>query len=108
MMLPPTGLWPPRTQMAFIALIASVLGAATLTGMVAWLIWIFAHGAWAAATAPQRLTALAFIAYGTLFIVGLTITALGMAINRRSIRVTGPGGISGEISGGSDTESGGG
>lgn len=102
----PDPLWPPRTQMAFIALIASVLGAATLTGMVAWLIWIMWRGGWQLDTAQQRITVLAFVAYGTLFIVGLTITALGMAINRRSIRVTGPGGISGEISGGHDSEKG--
>lgn len=95
-------LWPPRARMALIALIASVFGAASFTGIVAWIVWILWRGGWPVATAGQRIEALAWAMLASLATAAITITALGMAINRRSIKVDGPGGTSVDISGGSD------
>ncbi|WP_426163129.1 hypothetical protein [Sandarakinorhabdus sp. DWP1-3-1] len=88
--------------MALIALIASVIGAATAMAMLGWGIHILWRGGWLDATQVQRIAAIAYISYGLLGLAFVTITALGMAINRRSIKVDGPGGTSVDISGGSD------
>jgi hypothetical protein len=75
--------WPPRDWRAFLALIASVAGAATLTGFAAWLVWIL----WAWQGFDQlRIDALAKALFGLLFIVGIVLVSLGLAINRRSIK----------------------
>lgn len=57
-----------------------------MTGMSAWLVWILWRGGWAVETAEQRLAALAWALFGTLIIVGITISAFGLAINRRVLR----------------------
>lgn len=95
-------LWPPRTQMALLALIASVLGAGGSMVLAAWGVHILWRGGWPVATAVQRIGAIAYIAYGALALAAVTITALGMAINRRSIKVDGPGDLGVELSGGQD------
>jgi hypothetical protein len=85
--------WPPKDWRAWFALVASVLGAAVLTGLLAWIIGLF--GRWGSA-AP-----LANIDYGLLGIIGLVLLALGYAINRRSFKGSiGP--ASFETSGGDD------
>jgi hypothetical protein len=94
--------WPARTQMALIALIASVVGAAVAMAMLGWGIHILWRGGWAESTQVQRIAAIAYIAYGLLGLAFVTISALGMAINRRSIKVDGPGGTSIDLSGGGD------
>jgi hypothetical protein len=80
-MTPPE--WPPRDWRALLALLASVLGAAVLTGFAAWIVWIF----WTWRGFDQvRLDALAKALFGLLFIVGVVIVGLGMAINKRSVK----------------------
>lgn len=75
--------WPPRDWRAFFALIASVAGAATLTGFAAWVVWIL--WTWKGFDEP-RIDALAKALFALLFIVGIVLVSLGLAINRRSIK----------------------
>lgn len=85
MTLPP---WPPRDLRAAFALIASVLGAATLTAFAAWIVWILWRGGWPATTAPDRIAALAKALLGVLFIVGIVLISLGLAINKRTVKAS--------------------
>jgi len=75
--------WPPRDWRAFLALIASVAGAATLTGFAAWVVTIIRD--WNGFD-ELRIDALAKALFGLLFIVGIVLISLGLAINRRSIK----------------------
>jgi hypothetical protein len=75
--------WPPRDWRAFLALIASVAGAATLTGFAAWLVHILRS--WQGFD-QLRITILGNALYAVLAIVGLVLVGLGLAINRRSIK----------------------
>lgn len=84
--------WPPKDLRAFIALTFSIIGAAVLTGLLAWTIRILER--WIQAGA------IANIAYGLLAIIGAILLSLGLAINRRSIRVDKSGF---ELSGGEDS-----
>lgn len=70
--------WPPKDWRAWTALVASIAGAAVLTGLLAWIIRLFAL--WRVSEP------LAHIAYGLLAIIGLVLLALGYAINRRSFK----------------------
>lgn len=72
--------WPPRDWRALIALVASIVGAAVLTVLLAWIIYLFQI--WV------RADPLANIAYGLLAIIGAVLLTLGFAINRRSIKLT--------------------
>jgi hypothetical protein len=75
--------WPPKDLRAFFALVASVAGAATLTAFAAWIVWIL----WGWQGFDQlRIDALAKALFGLLFIVGIVLVSLGLAINRRSIK----------------------
>ena len=79
--------WPPRDWRAFIALIASIAGAAVLTGFSAWLVTLLV--AFARADPRLRLEvirALATSNYGLLAIIGAILLSLGLAINRRSVK----------------------
>jgi hypothetical protein len=67
------------------ALLASVLGAATMTGFAAWLVWIVWQGGWHGFE-RERLQALAYALFGVLFIVGIVLVSLGLAINKRSVK----------------------
>jgi putative Mn2+ efflux pump MntP len=71
---------PARDVRALIALAASIAGAAVLTALLGWIVHILAQ--WRAADA------IAWIAYGLLAIIGSVLLSLGLAINRRSIRLT--------------------
>lgn len=75
--------WPPRDWRALFALIASVAGAAALTGFAAWLVWIL--WTWVGFD-KERIDALAKALFGLLFIVGIVLVSLGLAINRRSVK----------------------
>lgn len=70
--------WPPKDWRALIALVSSIAGAAVLTGLLAWIIYLFQ--VWVKADP------LANIAYGLLGIIGAVLLSLGLAINRRSIK----------------------
>ena len=72
--------WPAREWRAMIALIASIAGSAVLTAMLAWIVHLLAT--WREAEAIAR------IAYGLLAIIGSILLSLGLAINRRSIKLT--------------------
>lgn len=76
----------PRDLRAFIALLASIGGTMALTGVGIWLIWILWLGGWPVSTAPQRIDKLGLIAILVLVIMGVTMTSLGLAINRRTLR----------------------
>jgi hypothetical protein len=88
--------------MAFLALVASVAGAAAFTVMSAWVVWILWRGGWSPGTDSRRIDALAYSNYAYIAVAAITISALGLAINRRTIKVDGPGGTSIDLSGGSD------
>ena len=77
--------WPPRDWRAFIALAASIAGAAVLTGFSAWLVYIIWLGGWHG-NESDRLGYLAKALFGVLFIVGIVLVSLGLAINRRSVK----------------------
>lgn len=83
--------WPPRDWRAFMALTFSVFGAAVLTCLLAWTIRILEVG--------KRLSEVANISYGLLAIIGAILLSLGLAINRRSIKLNRDGM---ELSGGED------
>ena len=94
--------WPPRAQIGFYALAASIIGSGVAMAMTCWLIWIFWRGGWTLPTEPQRLETLAYISFGLVILAFVTITSMGMAINRRSVRIDGPAGMKVDMSGGGD------
>jgi putative Mn2+ efflux pump MntP len=87
--------WAARQWRAMIALAASIAGSAVLTGLLGWIVRILEQ--W------REAEAIAWIAYSLLAIIGSILLSLGLAINRRSIKLTREGF---EASGG-DNEAGG-
>ncbi len=79
--------WPPRDWRAFLALVASVLGSASLTVFAGWIVWILWRGGWPGFTAHDRIElpgkALLLSLGGSLVV----LVSLGLAINRREIKV---------------------
>lgn len=72
-----------------IALLASIAGAAVLTGVSIWLVRLLARLAWHdPAIRPAVVGALAASNYGLLGIIGAVLLSLGLAINRRSLRAS--------------------
>lgn len=90
--------WPPRDWRALLALIASVVGAAVLTIFAVWLVSIVR--AWRGFD-EIRIGILGNALYGLLFIVGIVLVSLGLAINKRSVKGSVLG-ASFEASGGDD------
>ena len=85
-MIRPVG-WPPRDWRALVALIASIVGAAVLTGFSVWLVQLMA--AFARADPAVRLEVIRALANsntGLLVIIGAILLSLGLAINRRSVK----------------------
>ena len=72
--------WPARDWRALIALVASIAGSAVLTGLLAWIVRLLER--W------REAAAIASIAYALLAIIGAILLSLGLAINRRSIRLS--------------------
>lgn len=96
--------WPPRDWRAFIALTASIAGAAVLTAFSVWLVRIVSAIARAdPARREQALTILGNSNYGLLGIIGAVLLSLGLAINRRSIKGSAFGATL-EASGGDDPD----
>lgn len=95
-------LWPPRTQMAYLALISAVAGSGVVTILLGVIIHILWLGGWAVITEAQRIAALAIIAYGLIALVFISMMSFGTAINRRSASISGPGGVKVDFSGGQD------
>ena len=75
--------WPPRDWRAFLALVASIAGAAVLTGFAAWLVHIVRS--WKGFD-ELRIGILGNALYGVLLIVGVVLVSLGLAINKRSVK----------------------
>ena len=79
--------WPPRDWRALIALTASILGAAVLTGFSIWLVTLLVSFARSDPSARMEvIRALATSNYGLLAIIGAVLLSLGLAINRRSVK----------------------
>lgn len=91
----------PRDLRAFIALWASILGTMALTMIVVGMIYILWRGGWSRGTEELRIDKLGLIAVLVVIIMGVTMTSLGLAINRRSLRGSAFG-ASFEASGGDD------
>lgn len=92
----------PRDLRADIALAASIGGTMALTLIVIWLIYIFWRGGWSIGTELARIDKLGLIAILLTAIMGVTMTSLGLAINRRSVK-GGFMGASFEATGGDDS-----
>ena len=79
--------WPPRDWRALIALVASIIGAAVLTGFSIWLVRLLVGFARADPSVRiEVIRALATSNYGLLTIIGAVLLSLGLAINRRSVK----------------------
>jgi len=94
--------WPPKDWRAIIALVASIAGAAVLTGYSVWIVSLIAAVPVTAETAPLIIHALASSNYGLLGIIGAVLLSLGLAINRRSLKASAFG-ASFDASGGDDS-----
>ena len=89
-----------RDLRALLALVASILGTMALTGVAIWITFILWRGGWTVGTEGQRIDKIGLALVLVLVIMGLTMLGLGLAINKRSAKITLPGGISADISGG--------
>lgn len=76
----------PRDLRAYIALWASIGGTMALTGFSIWLVWILWRGGWGKGTELARIEKIGLIAILIIVIMGITMTGLGLAINRRQLR----------------------
>lgn len=91
----------PRDLRAFLALIASIGGTMALTIVAVWITWILWRGGWSVGTEVARIDKIGMIAILVISIMGLTMTGLGLAINRRTLKANvGQSGF--EASGGDD------
>ena len=81
--------WPARDGRALIALVASIAGAAVLTGFSVWLVKHLVRLAWQDPSVRSAvIEALATSNYGLLAIIGAVLLSLGLAINRRTLRAS--------------------
>ncbi len=76
----------PRDQRADKALNASIGGTMALTLFVAGIVYVLWRGGWAADTALARIDKIGLIAILLTVIMGVTMTGLGLAINRRTLK----------------------
>lgn len=91
----------PRDLRAFIALLASIGGTMALTLGVVGIVLILWRGGWAVGTENARIDKIGLIAILVTIIMGVTMTSLGLAINRRQLKGSAFG-ASFEASGGDD------
>lgn len=77
---------PARDLRAFIALIASIGGTMALTLVSVWVVRILWKGGWSGGTEIARIDKIGLIAILVIVIMGVTMTSLGLAINRRSVK----------------------
>lgn len=77
---------PARDLRAFIALIASIGGTMALTLVSVWIVRILWKGGWSGGTEIARIDKIGLIAILVIVIMGVTMTSLGLAINRRSVK----------------------
>lgn len=76
----------PRDLRALIALAFSILGTVALTAMIVWIIWILWKGSWPTGTELARIDKIGLIAVLITVIMGVSMTGLQLAINRRSLK----------------------
>lgn len=76
----------PRDMRAFVALMASIGGTMGLTIIIVLIIYILWRGGWAVGTEIARIDKIGLIAILLTVIMGVTMTGLGLAINRRTLR----------------------
>ncbi len=76
----------PRDLRAFIALLASIGGTMALTIFIVAVIGILWRGGWTNGTENARIDKIGLIAVLVTLIMGVTMTSLGLAINRRSVK----------------------
>jgi hypothetical protein len=93
----------PRDLRAFIALIASIGGTMALTLGVVGIVLILWKGGWSPGTELARIDKIGLIAVLVTIIMGVTMTSLGLAINRRVVKAN-IGGAGFEASGGDDSQ----
>lgn len=91
--------WPPRDWRALLALCASIVGSASLTCFAGAIVWILWKGGWAHNSDEQRIALLGKALILSLLGGLIVLVSLGLAINRREIRVSRQGF---EMSGGDD------
>ena len=96
--------WPPKDWRALLALVFSVAGAVVLTLFVWWgCAALLPERGWTAASEANRATTLRWTLWIATGSIGLVLTGLGMAINRRTLRAKW-GDKSAEFDGGDDGE----
>lgn len=91
----------PRDLRAFIALMASIGGTMALTGLIVGIVLILWRGGWSTGTEIARIDKIGIIAVLVTVIMGVTMTGLGLAINRRVVKASAFG-ASFDASGGDD------
>lgn len=91
----------PRDLRAFVALIASIGGTMALTAIICGVIYLLWRGGWSTGTELARIDKIGLIAILLTVIMGVTMTGLGLAINRRTLKAN-VGGSGFEASGGED------
>lgn len=92
--------WPPHDWRAWAALVSGIAGGAALTAFAVWVVWIIAFADWSEATEPQRIKWLGLALMLLLISILAVLMAQGLAINRRKIAISTPGGGKVEIEGG--------
>lgn len=78
--------WQPRDIRAMVALVASIVGSGVMTLFSVWLVYILWLGGWGKGTEDERIK---WLGIGMIVLLGgmlMAISALGMAINRRSFK----------------------
>ena len=95
-------MWPPKDWRALIALLGSIAGAATLTMLIAWGVYLLMPAAhwWTGSTELHRAETIRWVLWIAAGTVSLVMLGLGFAINRRSMKLKLPGGSSLETEGG--------
>ncbi len=91
----------PRDLRAFLALVASIGGTMALTVIIVGVIYVLWRGGWSVGTEIARIDKIGLIAVLLTVIMGVTMTGLGLAINRRTLKAN-VGGSGFEASGGDD------
>jgi hypothetical protein len=76
----------PRDLRAFIALMASIGGTMALTVVAIWIVYVLWKGGWPAGTENARIDKIGLALILVLVIMGVTMTSLGLAINRRTLK----------------------
>lgn len=94
--------WPPRDWRSLLALVFSVLGAVALTVLVGMgLNLLLPEKGWTPTTEGSRIATIRWVLWIATAFIGIVLVGLGMAINRRSLRLR-SGDRSAEFEGGDD------